>query len=116
MIWRKETIKLKELKPCKDVNWSPEQLKMIVDIENNYNDKISKLWISNTNQIIDGSHRYTILLNKYGGEHKLNVIRFNMSMKMYNALILTFFPITLGILLPIYMLTQSYKKNKWLNK
>lgn len=113
MFWSKDKVKLKDLKPCSVVNWSQNQLNMINDVKENYSENISKLWISNKNEIIDGNHRYLILINKYGGEHELNVFRFNMSMKTYNTIFLIFFPISLGLILPVYLLIQRYRKQKW---
>lgn len=114
MFWVKDKVKLKDLKPCEVVNWSSKQLDMVDSVKNSYNEKVSKLWVSNKNEIIDGNHRFLILINKYGGEHEINVFRFKMSMNTYNTIFLSMLPITLFIVLPIYLLIQKYRKNKFL--
>ena len=40
-----------------------------------YNYKISPIIVDNNNQIIDGYHRTSILLNKYGKEHNIKVLK-----------------------------------------
>ncbi len=40
---------------------------------------MSLIWVSKNNEIIDGHHRYTILLNKFGGNYEITVRQFNLA-------------------------------------
>ena len=50
-------------------------LKLMKDIENNGFDKSNYIFIDSANHIMDGYHRASYLLYKYGGNKKITVIR-----------------------------------------
>jgi len=105
-------IKLKDLIPSPNIYWSRKQKVMAERMFVDYNDNISTIWISKYNEIIDGNHRYTVLLKKFGGEHEIKVIRFNISRTLYNRICLLLLPISLVILWPIYVLREKKKIKK----
>jgi 8-oxo-dGTP pyrophosphatase MutT (NUDIX family) len=112
---RKTRVKLKELVPRANINWSNKQKLMAERMSIDYNENISTIWISKYNEIVDGNHRYTVLFQKFGGEHEINVVRFNISRTFYNRICLLLLPIILIIVWPIYALTQR-KRIKRMSK
>jgi hypothetical protein len=113
MFVSKTKVKLKDLIPSSNIYWNEKQLNMVDDISNNFNEKISKIWISKKNEVIDGNHRYVILLKRFGGDYEINVIRFNLTRRLYNSICLLILPISLTVILPFYLLNEKYKKKKW---
>ena len=112
---RKVRVKLKELLPISNINWSNKQKLMAERISVDYNENISTIWVSKHNEIVDGNHRYTVLFQKFGGEHEINVVRLNISRTFYNTICLLLLPIMLIIVWPIYVLTQR-KRIKTMSK
>lgn len=105
-------VKLKELIPIANIRWSDKQKAMVKQIANDYNEKISIIWVSKNNEIIDGNHRYLILLNEFGGDYEITVRKFNISRKNYNRLCLLLLPISIIIIWPIYILVERIKMEK----
>lgn len=110
-------IKLKDLTPTKkDLEWSIKQIKMIDSIENHYDERLSLIWVCKFNKIIDGHHRYAILLNKFGGEHEIVVKKFNVSQKTYLTIVTSLIVLSLLILSPLYIINEHFNFKKWLRK
>lgn len=99
-------VKLKDIEIPSYVEWSKEQIGMTQEIENNYDPRKGLISISLTNKIFDGRHRFLILLNKFGGEHKIIVRKIYFSGRIYFTIIWLLIP----ILLPISFIIK-YKKN-----
>lgn len=113
-LFNKVKLKLKDLKPSKQqLNWNDKQLKMVDSVANDFDTRISKLYISKTNEIIDGHHRYSILLDKFGGEHEIEVVRISLSKRTWENILLINLPILLLIVLPISIVVQKYKNKKY---
>ena len=106
-------VKLKELIPIDNIRWSDKQKALVKKIANDYNEKINIIWVSKYNEIIDGNHRHSILLNEFGGEYEITVRKFNISLKNYNRICLLFFPISITIIWPIYILVEKIKIKKY---
>lgn len=88
-------VKLKDLKKVNGVKWTNKQLDMKVDILNGYDSNKGIITISKDYKILDGNHRYLILIEHYGGEHEIEVKqkRFNRSfylIRFYLLFLLTF--------------------------
>ena len=110
-------IKLKDIIPCKkQIHWSKKQLNMVDGISDNYDEDISLIWVTKYNEIIDGHHRYEILINKFGGEHEITVRQFNVSKKIFKTIVYIFLPLSLIILLPLYLIIERFKFKKWQRK
>lgn len=113
----KVKIKLKDLISYENnIQWSRKQIKMIDSIQNEYDEDLSLIWVSNLNEIIDGHHRYAILLNKFGGEHEITVRQFKVSKKTFSKIIIFLLPISLFILLPLYLIIEHFKFKRWLKR
>lgn len=113
----KKKLKLKDIISYEnDIRWSKKQIKMIDSIQNEYDENLSLIWVSKNNEIIDGHHRYAILLNKFGGNHEITVRQFNVSKKTFSKIIVFLLPISLFILLPLYLIIEHFKFKKWLRK
>ena len=99
-------VRLKDLKPNRHVNWSKEQLAMKQEVIDNYNPRIKPITISSDYKVSDGNHRYVILLNHYGGDHKIIVRK-----SVYTKGVYDFFSVILGLILILpYLLYQLIKK------
>lgn len=113
----KVKIKLKDIITCKKkIHWSKKQLNMVDGISDNYDEDISLIWVTKFNEIIDGHHRYEILINKFGGEHEITVRQFNVSKKIFKTIVYIFLPLSLIILLPLYLIIERFKFKKWQRK
>ena len=99
-------VKLKDIETPKCLNWSKEQINMTQEIEDDYNPRKGIISISLTNKIFDGNHRFLILLNKFGGEHKIVVRKIYFSRKIYFTIILLLVP----VLLPIGLVIRKFKQ------
>ncbi len=95
-------VKLSELKPNRYVDWSKEQLDMKQEIIDNYSPRIKPITISSDYEVCDGNHRYRILLEHYGNDHKIIVIKRRYTKRMY-----TYAGFLFGIiLLPLFIIYQ----------
>lgn len=112
MFWKIIKIKLKDLICDKNTKWSEKQLQMQKSISNCFDDKISKIIISKDNKVIDGNHRYKILLNKFGGEYEINVFKLNIESKTYYFFSLLLFPLTLIIGYLLLVMIPKIKLNR----
>ncbi len=102
-------IKLKELKAVNGLDWTNEQLDMKEEIISNYDPKKGIIKISKDNKILDGNHRYFILIRHYGGEYEIEVDkkRFNRSfylIRFWVLFLLTF---------PFLIIWKLVKKCRW---
>lgn len=110
-------IKLKELTPTKNnLEWSTKQIDMIDSIENYYDERLSLIWVCKFNKIIDGHHRYAILLNKFGGEYEITVKKFKVTQTTYLTIVTTLIVLSLLILSPLYIINEHFNFKKWLRK
>lgn len=98
-------IKLKDIEIPINVEWSKKQLDLIPEIENNYDPRKGIITISLSNKIFDGRHRFLILLNKFGNEHKVIVRKIFFSKRVYIILIWLLIPI-------LYPLSFMFKNKK----
>jgi hypothetical protein len=102
-------VRLKDITPYSNLDWSQEQLDMKSEIINNYSPRIKPILISKDNWVCDGNHRYTILMEHYGGEHKIIVKKINFSKRTYATFTFVFHGVIALITLPFYVLTQIIK-------
>ncbi|GAG54078.1 unnamed protein product [marine sediment metagenome] len=77
-------VKLSDLKSSRYLSWSQEQLDIKQDIIDNYSPRIKPITISSDYKICDGNHRYNILVNHYGGGHKIIVKKQRYTKRMYD--------------------------------
>ena len=113
----KVKIKLKDIvQSKKQIHWSKKQLSMVDGISDNYDEDISLIWVTKSNEIIDGHHRYEILMNTFGGEYEITVRQFNVSKKIFKTIVYIFLPLSLIILLPLYLIIERFKFKKWQRK
>jgi len=103
-------VKLKDLTPNKKISWSKRQLGMKDEIINDYNPRIKCILVSNDNKVCDGNHRYTILLEHYGGEHQIIVKKAIYSRGVYGVFVIIFTSILVIFGLPFYLLAKGLKK------
>lgn len=68
-------IKLKDIKQSHSVEFKTNEKKLFAKnfISEGYKPKKGIIVIGFNNKIIDGNHRYTLLIDKYGGEHTIIV-------------------------------------------
>lgn len=100
------SVKLKEIKPIGNINWTEEQLNMKESIINDYNIDKGAISISSDYKICDGNHRYSILLEHYGGEHEILVKK-----RIYPQFIYVIFAVIIGtLLIPFYLIYTFLKK------
>jgi hypothetical protein len=107
----KYRVKIKDLIPNGVISWSKKQLELVNNIHE-YDEKIDKIWVSKYNEIIDGNHRHTILMDKHGGDYEINVVKFNVSRKTYYIISFILLPFTLTLIYPIYLIKEKFKTKK----
>jgi len=104
-------IKLKELKPRPNLKWTKEQLAMKPEIIQSYNPRIGIIVITKDNKILDGNHRYHILIEHYGGEHEV-IVKQRRFKRRYYVLRAWFRLIILSpILVPIIIYKAIWRQN-----
>jgi hypothetical protein len=94
-------VKLKDLKPRREVKWTSRQLAMKPEIISSYNARKGIITISKDNEILDGNHRYYILIEHYGGEHEVIVKKKQFGRTFYVIRAWIRFIILSPILIPI---------------
>ena len=94
-------VKLKDLKPRREVKWTSKQLAMKSEIIRSYNPRKGIITISKDNEVLDGNHRYYILIEHYGGEHKVIVKQKRFGRKFYVVRAWIRFILLSPILIPI---------------
>ena len=94
-------VKLKDLEPRRGVKWTKRQLGLKDEIIRSYNSRKGVITISKDNEILDGNHRYYILIEHYGGEHKVIVKQKRFGRKFYVIRAWIRFILLLPILIPI---------------
>jgi len=94
-------VKLKDLKPCGKVKWTSKQLAMKSEIISSYSARKGVITISKDNEILDGNHRYYILIEHYGGEHEIIVKKKQFGRTYYKVRGAIIFLILSPILIPI---------------
>lgn len=101
-MWRYKRIKikLKELKPRKQIEWNKEQIKMSEDVISFYDTNKGIITVSKCNEILDGNHRYSILINHFGSEHEIEVRQKPFKKWVYLTQSFTIMAVLLPILLP----------------
>jgi hypothetical protein len=109
-ILRLKRTKLKDIVHPGRIEWTKKQLKLIPEIENNYDPKKGIITLSITNRIFDGRHRFTILYNKYGGEHTIITKKILFSKRLYNLILFSISPILFIIAIFIIILKKDKKK------
>ncbi len=102
-------VKLKDLTPNKRIDWSEEQLAMKDEIVDNYDPRIKPILISSDDGVCDGNHRYSILLEHYGGEHTIIVKKGRFSKRAYTIFSVVFISILALIGLPFYLIARLFK-------
>lgn len=111
MKFYKETkIKLGDITPPKCIGWNDYQISLIDDIVLNYDYKKSAIKISKDNKIIDGKHRYCILLEVYGEEHEIVVKKLNLPINIFYVFVFMFFYVFLVVGLIIKTIEFINKK------
>jgi hypothetical protein len=108
--------KIKDLKPLYKVSSfrfeeNPEEYEKIYNEikKNGFNDKVSKIFVSLDNHIINGHHRIEILKKIYGDEYVIKVRRIPVNRFVYlsfmNLLVFLFLP----ILILLFFINRSIK-------
>lgn len=85
---------------------------MTSDIINNYDTKKGIIKISKDNKILDGNHRYDILMNHYGCDYEVEVKQMYFNRRFYvgRAWLVTL--ITSPIFIPYAIIYNIIKRNK----
>ena len=88
-------VKLSEIEKPKNLSWNKKQLRLKKEL-------ISKplkhpLIISKDMKLLDGNHRYEILLNNFGEEHEIVVRKISITKRVYNLLVILFSPILIPV-------------------
>jgi hypothetical protein len=102
-------VKLKDIIPNTIIDWSEEQLAMKSEIIDNYNPQIKPILISSDDRVCDGNHRYTILMEHYGGEHRIIVKKGRYSIRAYTVFTFLFTGMIVLIGLPFYLIVKGIK-------
>lgn len=105
-------IKLGDLVSVRKIKWTTEQVEMTSDVINNYDTKKGIIKISKDNKILDGNHRYEILMNHYGCEHEIEVKQMFFNRRFYVARAWLAALLTLPIFIP-YAIIYNIKRNKY---
>ena len=102
-------VKLKDIKRSHGVSFKKNERKLFKKsfLEEGYKPRKGVITVGLNNKIIDGNHRYTILLEKYGPEHYVIVKKTIMPYFLYAI----FSFIIIIILLPFYH-NMGYKRIK----
>jgi uncharacterized glyoxalase superfamily protein PhnB len=100
------TVKLKNLIPRKNITWNNDQLEMKDEIISNYDIKKGIISVSKDLDVIDGNHRYCILLAHFGGDHEIQVKQRPFGKRYYQ--VLTFFIVL--VTFPIILLVTIFRK------
>lgn len=89
----------------------PEKyLKIQKNIEKNgFDYKVSKIWISSDDYIIDGHHRHYILKSIYSDDYTINVIKIPINRIMMLILWNILFILTVPILIPFFLIGKMMK-------
>lgn len=101
-------LKLKDIKPSiKKIRWGKRHVGLKEKIINHYNGSII---VSSDNKILDGNHRYYILLEKFGPEHEINVEVAGYTLTTWLLLMIVFSPLIIGVMLlliPIVLIRKG---------
>lgn len=102
-------LKLKDIKTSHCVSYENKRKLLEKNfISEGYKPNKGLISIGMDYKILDGHHRYCLLLKEYGGEHEIIVAKRNQTY-FINNLILTFLAI---FLLPFYFINNFLKKMK----
>jgi hypothetical protein len=104
-------IKLGDLVSVRKIKWTKEQIEMTSDVINNYDTKKGIIKISKDNKILDGNHRYEILMNHYGCEHEVEVKQMSFNRRFYVARAWLAVLLTAPIFIP-YAIIYNIIKNR----
>lgn len=111
---KKTKIKLIDIRPTKkNIHWPKNQLDMIDDISNYYDENISLITVNKHNEIIDGHHRHKILCDKFGGNYEITVRKINVSKNVYDVAVLSYSLIILVLLSPVYLIFGIFNVILW---
>lgn len=99
-------IKLGDIEKPKYLTWTKKQILLKETIINNYDYNKRPIIISSDNRLVDGNHRYDILLNHYGVEHEIFVRQVFFTKNLYNLFIIIFLPVILPM--GIFYITKNY--------
>jgi hypothetical protein len=100
----KETkiVKLKDIKPLvKKPRWKKRHLLLKEEILKRYNGSIV---VSSDGKILDGNHRYHMLLEEYGPDHRIKIQSDNYTFMAWALLMIMFLPIMVSTLIITYII------------
>lgn len=105
-------IKLKDIKQSNCVLYEKSR-KELRDtfIKEGYDIKKGTIKIGSDNKIINGNHRYCLLLEKYGEEHEIVVDKIFITYGIINIITTIIAILLLPIVFPYYQI-KDYYKNK----
>ena len=102
-------IKLKDIKQSNCVDYKSSRKKLSETfISEGYNPRIGFISVGLDNKILNGNHRYCLLLKKYGGEHIIIVRKKMITYGVINFITTLVFFILLPIIFPYYMIKDYY--------
>ena len=102
-------IKLKDIKQSNCVDYKSSRKKLSETfISEGYNPRIGFISVGLDNKILNGNHRYCLLLKKYGGEHSIIVRKKMITYGVINFITTLVFLILLPIIFPYYMIKDYY--------
>jgi hypothetical protein len=110
-------IKLKDIKQSNCVLYEKSR-KELRDtfIKKGYNIEKGIIKIGADNKIINGNHRYCLLLQKYGEEHEIVVNKIFITYDIINIITTTISILLLPIIFPYYVIKDYYKKKNEFKK
>ncbi len=105
-------VKLKDIKQTNCVSYekSRKQLRHTF-IQERYDIKKGIIRVGVDNKIINGNHRYCLLLEEYGGEYEIMVDKILITYGVINMIMTIISILLLPIIFPYYQI-KDYYKNK----
>ena len=100
-------IKLKDIKQSNCVKYTTSRKELSETfISQGYDAKKGIITIGLDNKIINGNHRYCLLLQEYGGDHKIEVKQRFITYNIFKF----FYIISIIIIFPFFTVYQDIKK------
>ena len=104
---RYKIIKLKDIKQSNCVKYTKSRKELSENfISEGYDVKKGIIIIDINNKILNGNHRYCLLLQEYGGDHKIEVKQRFITYNIFKF----FYIISIVIIFPFFTVYQDIKK------
>lgn len=103
MISKKIKAKLKDIIPANfdNLKWGKKQMTKLESVSGGYDTDKGYIRIFKDNYVLDGNHRYKLLLEKFGGDYEITVKQLPFTRKFHSRMVVTLFLLICILLLPI---------------